>query len=91
MEQYIRAYCNYLQDDWEGWLSLGEFAINNHASESTGVSPFFANKGYDPRSSYDPLQPDTSPPLPGNVDWLSRANEIRKIQEQVRSEMLRAQ
>jgi len=32
LEQYLRAYVNYLQDDWEAWLHLAEFAGNNHAS-----------------------------------------------------------
>ena len=48
LEQYLRAYVNYLQDDWEAWLHLAEFATNNHASETTGMSPFFANYGQDP-------------------------------------------
>ena len=31
LEQYLRAYVNYLQDDWEAWIHLAEFAGNNHA------------------------------------------------------------
>jgi len=27
---------------------MAEFMANNHASETTGTSPFFANYGYDP-------------------------------------------
>jgi len=49
MEQYLRLYVNYQQDDWCQWLPMAEFMENNHASESTGISPFFANYGYDPR------------------------------------------
>ncbi len=48
MEQYLCCFVNYLQDNWNSWLPLSEFAANNKASESTGVSPFFANYGYDP-------------------------------------------
>ena len=48
LEQYLQAYVNYLQDDWEVWLHLAEFATNNHASETTSMSPFFANYGQDP-------------------------------------------
>ena len=40
MEQYLRAYVNYAQDDWVDWLPIAEFAINNHLSESTKVTPF---------------------------------------------------
>jgi hypothetical protein len=48
MEQYLRAYVNYLQDDWADWLLLAKFAANNQASKTTGISPFFTNKGFDP-------------------------------------------
>ena len=39
-------YCNYQQDNWSDLLPLAEFAYNNAPSTTTGVSPFFANKGY---------------------------------------------
>jgi hypothetical protein len=48
LEQYIRIYCNYQQDNWSQLLPLAEFAYNNAPSATTGVSPFFANKGYHP-------------------------------------------
>jgi hypothetical protein len=48
MEQYLWAHVNYLQDDWAKWLLLAEFTTNNQASETTGSSPFCANKGFDP-------------------------------------------
>jgi hypothetical protein len=41
-------YCVYHQDGWAELLPLGEFALNNAPNTSTGVSPFFANKGYHP-------------------------------------------
>jgi len=52
MEQYLRSYVNYQQDDWCQWLPMAEFMGNNHASETTGTSPFFANYGYDPRMDF---------------------------------------
>ena len=61
MEQYLRTFCSYAQDDWVDWLPLAEFALNNHASEATGVSPFFANRGYNPDLSL--LLADTKIPL----------------------------
>jgi transposase InsO family protein len=53
MEQYLGAHVNYLQDDWAEWLPLAEFAANNQGSETTGSSPFFANKRFDPRCQFD--------------------------------------
>ena len=48
LEQYLRMYCNYQQDNWSELLPLAEFAYNNAPSATTGISPFFANKGYHP-------------------------------------------
>ena len=57
MEQYLRTYTNFVQDDWVDWLPLAEFACNNQVNESTQVSPFFANYGYNPRLGIKPLKP----------------------------------
>jgi hypothetical protein len=49
LEQYLRMFVNYDQDDWVEWLPLAEFVFNNTPSDATGLTPFFANKGYHPR------------------------------------------
>jgi len=54
LEQYLCIYCNYQQDNWSELLPLAEFAYNNAPSATTGVSPFFANKGYHPNLSVYP-------------------------------------
>jgi len=54
LKQYFRVYCNYQQDNWSELLPLAEFAYNNAPSTTTGVSPFFANKGYHPNLSMYP-------------------------------------
>src|SRR6266446_1753164 len=54
LEQYLRAYMNYQQDDWSSLLPLAEFAYNNATNEMTRVSPFFANKGYHPSLVAEP-------------------------------------
>ena len=46
LKQYLWIYCNYQQDNWKPLLPLAEFSYNNAPSATTGVSPFFANKGY---------------------------------------------
>ena len=60
LEQYLCTYTNYQQDNWAPLLPLAEFAYNNAASATTGVSPFFVNKGYHPRLSANPLAPTSS-------------------------------
>jgi len=56
LEQYLRVYCNYQQDNWSELLPLAEFAYNNAPSATTSVSPFFANKGYHPNLLVYPKQ-----------------------------------
>ncbi|KAI0999591.1 hypothetical protein K3495_g8604 [Podosphaera aphanis] len=57
VEQYLRAFVSFYQDDWVKWLPLAEFAGNNAISETTGVSPFFANYGYNPKLGVESRQP----------------------------------
>ena len=54
LEQYLRMYTNYQQDDWDALLPLAEFTYNNTTHEATGTTPFFANKGYHPLMSAEP-------------------------------------
>ena len=60
LEQYLRVYCNSQQDNWADLLPLAEFAYNNAPSATTGISPFFANKGYHPNISVYPERDLTS-------------------------------
>jgi hypothetical protein len=54
LKQYLHVYYTYQQDNWFDLLPLAEFAFNNTPSATTGVSPFFANKGYHPNISINP-------------------------------------
>jgi hypothetical protein len=54
LEQYLHIFCNYQQDNWSDLLLLAEFTYNNSPNATTGVSPFFTNKGYHPNISIHP-------------------------------------
>ena len=56
LEQYLWIFCNYQQDNWYTLLPLAEFAYNNTPSATTGISPFFTNKGYHPNLTVHPEQ-----------------------------------
>ena len=43
IEQYIRIYTSYLQDDWINWLAFTKFTANNSVLKTTKVSLFLAN------------------------------------------------
>ena len=89
MEQYLRAYVNYLQDDWPDWLPLAEFTGNNTKSETTKVSPFLANKGFHPRMGFEPTEPSPSNIREVNADAF--ATRMEEIQEILQDNMLIAQ
>jgi hypothetical protein len=88
IEQYLRAHVNYLQDNWADWLPLAEFATNNQASETTGTSPFFANKGFDPRSKFD-LMPATTNDV-NDRRALTTSKTLTEIHSHLRAEINRA-
>lgn len=88
LEQYLRCYVDYTQDDWNEWIALAEFATNNHASETTGISPFFANYGYDPAIELDSTTPALGHPDISAQDYVRQLSDIH---DHCRAEMLRAQ
>ena len=85
LEQYLWVYCNYQQDNWADLLPLAEFSYNNAPSATTGVSPFFANKGYHPNLAVHPERDLSS----------ARAREyavdLESLYEYLRTEMAAAQ
>ena len=54
VEQYIRAYVSYRQDDWVKLLPVAQLAYNNSINETTGQTPFYANHGYHAELFRDP-------------------------------------
>ena len=62
LEQYLRTYVNYLQNDWASWLPSAEFVINNHASETTQCTPFLTNSRQHLRMGLEP-DPFISKPM----------------------------
>jgi hypothetical protein len=48
MQQYLRAFATYEQDNWVDLLPLAEFAYNNSVHATPRLTPFFANYGYHP-------------------------------------------
>jgi len=54
MEQYIRVFSNYEQDNWGQLLPLAEFAYNNSVHHSTRMRPFWADHHYHPPMQFEP-------------------------------------
>ncbi|KIL70533.1 hypothetical protein M378DRAFT_117693 [Amanita muscaria Koide BX008] len=54
VEQYLRLFVNYHQNNWSEWLAIAEFSYNDKVQVSTGYSPFFLNYGQHPRKGFEP-------------------------------------
>ena len=48
LEQYLRSYINYQQDNWSALLAIAEFAYNNGYQGAIKTTPFYANYGRNP-------------------------------------------
>ena len=53
LENYLRRYVTWKQDDWARWLSVAELSANAAPSATTGISPFHAVYGYEPHMDFD--------------------------------------
>jgi len=80
LEQYLRIYCDYQQDDWHQLLPLAEFVYNNTQNSSTRISPFFANYGYHPRCSVTVANAEsTNPAAEALLDRLQAVHTELKV------------
>ena len=71
LEQILRNYISYKQDDWDLFLSSAEFACNNAVQSSTKNSPFFLNYGKNLRSPGQLLN-ETNTQVEESNKWLEQ-------------------
>jgi hypothetical protein len=88
LEQYLRSFANYQQDDWSEWTPMCEFALNQWESATTKMTPFFANKGYHPRFRFEPVP---EPQDPQSLDAHRFSQKMEDINNHLRAEMLLSQ
>src|ERR1700727_2439196 len=85
LEQYLRIFSSYRQDDWAKLLLFTEFTYNNAKHQSIGMLPFFANYGFHPTLTTHPSHGQQSPEAGALID------KIRLVQEEAQSAMMTAQ
>ena len=86
LEQYLWAYCNYQQDDWERLFPIAEFCYNNTQTGTPRITPFFANYGCHPRFLTDlGTRNDETPEV------LEYVAALRRLHEELRAEIKEAQ
>jgi len=65
IEAYLRSFFNHEQNNWVSLLPVAEFAYNNSVTADTGLSPFYANYGFNPNATN-----------PAAVDILNPASKV---------------
>jgi len=58
IEAYLRAFVGHEQDNWVRLLPMAEFVYNNSVTTGNGVTPFYANYGFHPRTINPPDEKD---------------------------------
>jgi len=53
LEQYLRVFIDYRQEQWLDWLGTAEFTYNNKIHTATKISPFKVNYGQDLRMGFE--------------------------------------
>lgn len=82
VEQYLRCYLNYKQDNWVSLLPLAQIAYNSAKNATTGMTPYFANYGKEPEIQRQPFETTVK----GHEAEIS-ATELRKLHDTLRRDI----
>ena len=85
LEQYLRMYVNYRQNNWSEWLATAEFAFNNKVHTVTKMSLFKVNYGRELRMSFDIRKKEK------NKKAEEFAREMKERHEEARAALVRSQ
>lgn len=89
LEETLRAYVSYKQDDWDQHLAAAELAHNTALHASTGFSPFYLNYGRHPLLPLDvAVQPSNTSNNPAAAD---RVQQLHQSLQQAKLALQRAQ
>jgi len=85
LEQYLRVFIDYRQEQWLDWLGTVEFTYNNKIHTAIKISPFKANYGQDPRMGFEGRRK-------GKYEAAGKFVErMKKIQEEAKAALEKAQ
>ncbi|KAF4439725.1 pol polyprotein [Fusarium austroafricanum] len=82
LEQYLRCYINYEQDNWVEKLPCAQLAYNTAYNESTRLTPSDANFGFTPDAYHDAREPKTI-----NLAAIITSDKLRDLHEQMKIEL----
>ena len=74
LEQYLRFWCDEMQNDWHKYLPMAEFAHNQMPSATTKKSPYELIMGYTPKVEWvDTIRTDAVPAVMQRIEALNYA------------------
>lgn len=79
LEQYLRIFTSYHQDDWDLLLPQASFHYNNSFHSATHLTPFFANFGYHPRWIQEIQSTSTSTDVPDAIQVAVSLLDLHKF------------
>jgi len=85
LEQYLRMFIDYRQEQWSDWLGIAEFVYNNKVHSSTKVLPFKTNYEQDPRMEFEMRRKGK---YKGAEKFMTK---IKEIQEEAKAVLEKAQ
>jgi len=77
LEQYLRIFTSYNQDDWSILLPQASLSYNNSVHSATKFTPFYANYGYHPRWVYK-LMPTSAAEVPNGSHIAASIVKVHK-------------
>lgn len=89
LEELLRSYVSYKQDDWDEHLAAAELAYNCAVHSSTGYSPFFLNYGRHPHLPIDEAVKPSH--VSNNATAADRLSELHAALESAKSALRLAQ
>jgi len=85
LEQYLRIFIDYHQEQWPEWLGTAEFVYNNKAHTGIKVSSFEANSGQNPRMGFELRKK-------GKFEGAEKfAKRMKEVQEEAKAVLGKAQ
>jgi hypothetical protein len=75
IEQFVRVYTSWRQDDWARLIPMAEFAYNSKVHSATGYTPFHLMYGYTPEFN---ISINPYPTVPSAQDRLELIKECQE-------------
>jgi hypothetical protein len=89
LEQFIRIFISYKQDNWDELLPAAEFAYNNHVHSSTQQVLFMMDTGWLPQMEFEPNRiPSANKSVNKFHDWMAaRVSEAKAVLVKAKDEL----